>query len=135
LRREANTTFVDSNEQLNIKRRTFDRFGAGKGTVTFMDVDRFSVRCFTSLYRLAAATYSKGVEAMASHPAAEHHTKAAEHHKEAAKHHELAAEHHGKGDHEKAAEHSHHAQGHHALATHHMEEAAKSHATHPTTKK
>jgi len=29
LRREANTTFVDSNEQLNIKRRTFDRFGAG----------------------------------------------------------------------------------------------------------
>ncbi len=100
-----------------------------------MDVDRFWVRCFTSLYRLAAVTYSKGVEAMASHPAAEHHTKAAEHHKEAAKHHELAAEHHGKGDHEKAAEHSHHAQGHHALATHHMEEAAKSHATHPTTKK
>jgi len=29
LRREANTTFVDSNEQLNIERRTFDRFGAG----------------------------------------------------------------------------------------------------------
>ncbi len=29
LRREANTTFVDSNEQLNMERRTFDRFGAG----------------------------------------------------------------------------------------------------------
>ncbi len=46
--------------------------------MTFMDVDRFSVRCFTALYRLAAATYSKGVEAMASHPAAEHPAKAAE---------------------------------------------------------
>ncbi len=30
---------------------------------------------------------------MATHPAAEHHSKAAEHHKEAAKHHEQATEH------------------------------------------
>jgi len=29
LRREANTTFVDSDEQLNIERRMFDRFDAG----------------------------------------------------------------------------------------------------------
>ena len=66
---------------------------------------------------------------MASHPAAEHHTKAAEHHKEAAKHHEQAAEHYKKGDHAKAAEQAHHATGHHFQATHHAEEAAKTHAT------
>ena len=103
--------------------------------MTFMDVDRFSVRCFTSLDRLAAATYSKGVEAMASHPAADITRRRPSTTRKRPSTNELAAEHHGKGDHEKAAEHSHHAQGHHALATHHMEEAAKSHATHPTTKK
>jgi len=82
-----------------------------------------------------APVHTKRRQTMASHPAAEHHTKAAEHHKEAAKHHEQAAEHYGKGDHAKAAEHAHHATGQHFQATHHVEEAAKSHATHPETKK
>ena len=83
----------------------------------------------------AAARNRTGVNQMATHPAAEHHTKAAEHHKAAAAHHEQAAEHYGHGNYEKAAEHAHHAHGHHALATYHMEEAAKAHATHPDTRK
>ena len=70
-----------------------------------------------------------------THPATEHHKLAAEHHKEAAKHHEQAAEHHAKGDTAQAAEQAHHAHGHATHAMQHAEEAAKSHATHESTKK
>ena len=81
------------------------------------------------------APHEAGDGPLAPHKPAEHHRKAAEHSNEAAKAHERAARHYAEGRQGEAAEAAHQAHGHESLALDYSRVAARSYATHDSSKK